>query len=207
MIAPLWNIKKVAVANDLDKMMISKDIYQGKNYQKPTNLILYSHKLAICSGEKRLAIDATLGNGHDSFFLACNYQNVISFDIQDLAIRRSMKLLRSLSNITIHQDSFVNIKEYVSAPIDCLMYNLGFLPGSDHKIKTSAEDVVQSLIDTLPLLADDGICVITVYTKHDNGLERAAILHFLDSLSQFAKIFTDFESETVIEIRKKFQII
>ncbi len=202
LIAPLWNDKKIAVSNDLDKLMMVKNIYQGDKYNNSTNLVLYSHFLTDLVVSKGLVVDATLGNGHDTLFLINNYKKVISFDIQELAIKRSKKLLDGYANIDIIKDNFINIPKYVNQPIDCLIYNLGFLPGSDHKIKTNPTDVVLSLKNTLPMLSKGGVCIVVSYTQHDDGLEYAAILHFVSNLPHYKFIITKFETEYVIEIKK-----
>ena len=35
LVAPLWSIRKVTILNDIDKLMVAKDYYQGCKIKKP----------------------------------------------------------------------------------------------------------------------------------------------------------------------------
>ena len=60
-----------------------------------------SHELILNIKNKNVAIDATLGNGHDSLFLVSLFNKVIGIDIQPLAIKRSKERLKDYNNIEI----------------------------------------------------------------------------------------------------------
>lgn len=91
-----------------------------------------------------LCIDATSGNGNDTAFL-CRLcapgGHVLAFDIQDQAIINTGKRLKSegLSEYAdIIKDSHCNMNKYASAgSADCIVFNLGYLPGGDHSIATN----------------------------------------------------------------------
>ena len=109
---------------------------------------------------KNCAIDATLGNGHDTDFLKENFKKVYSFDIQEEAC-----------------------KSYINEEVDCIMYNLGFLPGGNKEITTMHESSLKSIKDGLELLASGGIMTICIYTGHNEGkIEESCIMEYLQSI-------------------------
>lgn len=202
LIAPKWNAKKVSVINDLDKLMVKKNIYQGCNYKKIAASVDFSHRLALFPKKKELAVDATIGNGHDSHFLLHHYKKAIGFDIQDIAIKRSLKLLGNYDTISIIKDSFINLDKYIKEPIDCLLYNLGFLPGSNHSIKTNYQDDIISLSKGLKMLSNDGICIVVFYTQHDNSEEYNNVMKYIDTLKEFRYSTTQINHEIILEVTK-----
>lgn len=130
---------------------------------------------------KNIAIDCTLGNGYDTDFLSNNFNKVYSFDIQEEACKK-YKPSKNVKIInTSHEYLFQNIRE---TTIDCIVYNLGFLPGSSNKnITTKKESTIKSIMCGLELLNLGGIMSICVYVGHDEGKsEETCILNFLKTL-------------------------
>lgn len=131
---------------------------------------------------KGLAVDATLGNGHDTIFLSTTFERVISMDIQSQAIDRYKETYNS-SNVNLVCDSHANIDKYVSGGLDCVMYNLGYWPGGDKNITTLAHSSLESLQKSLQLLNPGGIISIALYVGHDEGLkEENFIMKFVEGL-------------------------
>ena len=64
-------------------------------------------------------VDATVGNGHDTLFLAqlVKTGKVIGFDIQENALKKAQALLdenlRDASNVHLIQSSHENISDYI----------------------------------------------------------------------------------------------
>src|SRR5690606_18271607 len=88
------------------------------------------------------------------------------------------ELTKDVTNITLIHDTHEKILDYVKT-YDGVIFNLGYLPGSDKKLTTK----VQTTIDTLQKLhqAHQGFILITVYPGHLEGLKEAvAIQSFLD---------------------------
>jgi 16S rRNA C1402 N4-methylase RsmH len=93
-----------------------------------------------------LAIDATAGKGRDTGFLAQSVGPtgwVHSFDIQAEAINSTKNLLEAsglIKNVTLHHRSHAEISEALPeshrGKITVVLFNLGYLPGSDQKIIT-----------------------------------------------------------------------
>ena len=208
LIAPAWSIKKTIVANTIDKKMAARNVMQGDLYQvdpiKLSEAVAFSHQLILDANQHNLAIDATLGNGHDSLFLVQHFNYVYAFDIQALALRRSQKLLNNHTNIQLIQDSYENFDKYVKDKVDLILYNLGFLPGSNHKIRTQPEATIASIKRGLQLLSPQGQIIVVAYTQHDQGAEYQALQEFLNSQTNIKhREYSQFEYERIIVITKK----
>ncbi|WP_396276634.1 tRNA (mnm(5)s(2)U34)-methyltransferase [Haloimpatiens lingqiaonensis] len=116
-----------------------------------------------------VAIDATLGNGHDSDFLSSIFKKVYSFDIQSYAVENYKN--RGKENVVAINSSHEYIDKYVIDRVDCVMYNLGYLPGGDKNITTKAQSTLESLDASLKLLNSGGIITICIYWGHEAGKE------------------------------------
>ena len=133
--------------------------------------------------EGDLAIDATAGNGYDTLFLAEQVGpsgKVIAIDIQDCAIRSTREKLESaglIDRIRLVTDDhaaplrklIVNDHEKVAA----ITFNLGYLPGSDKSIQTSAESTEEALAASIQLLTIGGYLCVTAYRGHSGGTAEA----------------------------------
>jgi len=133
-------------------------------------------------------VDATLGNGHDTLFLAelvGPSGQVDSFDIQIAAIESSRnKLLDLYSNqVTLHHAGHENMASLVTAPLRAVMFNLGYLPGGDKQVITHSKTTLTALGAALGLLQPDGIVSLIAYIGHPGGLEESdALKAFCQSL-------------------------
>ncbi|OGN62018.1 MAG: 16S rRNA (cytosine(1402)-N(4))-methyltransferase [Chlamydiae bacterium RIFCSPHIGHO2_12_FULL_27_8] len=133
-----------------------------------------------------LAIDATLGNGFDSLFLSDILKNgqVFSFDIQKEAIENSKKYLKDKKNITFFLASHEDFSKHIFKKVQFIIYNLGYLPGSDKKIVTKSSSTIKSINSALDILDEIGAICITAYPGHEEGLkEEKKILKFLETLN------------------------
>lgn len=170
-----------------------------------SNAVSFAHELCKNSTCFDIAIDATLGNGHDSLFLSSLFNKIYAFDIQKLAIKRSKKRLENIDNIDIILDSYINFDNYIFEKVDLILYNLGFLPGSNHKVITNAKETIISIKKGLKILKNRGQIIIVSYTQHDNFKEYNDILNFINEYSNTINycLFTNFEFERIIKITKK----
>ncbi len=121
-----------------------------------------------------IVIDATMGNGNDTLLLAKlvgNSGKVYSFDVQDMAIENTKKLLKenNIVNVDIIKDSHKNVKRYVTKNVQCVMFNLGYLPSTDKEITTRPDSTIKALNTCLELIKEDGIVTIISYYGHENG--------------------------------------
>lgn len=148
-----------------------------------SDVSVISHSIVKNFLEKKgVAIDGTLGNGHDTDFLAENFDKVYAFDIQKEACDKYIE--KNVSNVSVINDSHSNFEDHIKEEeVDCIMYNLGFLPGGNKEITTMHESSLKSIKDGLELLASGGIMTICIYTGHDEGKkEESCIMEFLREL-------------------------
>ena len=130
---------------------------------------------------KEVAIDGTLGNGHDTDFLSENFKRVYAFDIQKEACLNYEK--KNRENVNVINASHHLFKEYIKEGVDCIMYNFGFLPGGDKNITTLHETSLKSIKEGLDLLKSHGIMTLCIYTGHSEGKkEESFILEYLKEL-------------------------
>lgn len=136
-------------------------------------------------------VDATAGKGRDTLFLAeCVGQQgkVIAFDIQEEAIKATRQLLKDHSledRVQLWQEDHAVLANYVSRKVKAVIFNLGYLPGSNQSIVTMAETTIIAIKQALQILEEQGVIVITVYRGHPGGLEEAHSLN--NYLSTLAK--------------------
>ena len=136
-------------------------------------------------GGNDVAVDATCGRGNDTLFLAGKFNEVYAFDIQEDAIISTKELLKDYNNTKIICGSNEFICTYVTKPLDCVMYNLGYLPKGDKNITTNKDSTIKSLQNVIGNLAVEGIITIICYPGHKEGLiESKAVEEYLTSLNQ-----------------------
>ena len=90
---------------------------------------------------------------------------------------------KNKENVNVINDSHHKFKEYIDEGVDCIMYNLGFLPGGDKSVTTMHETSLQSIKEGLQLLNNGGIMTICIYRGHNEGKkEESCILDYVVSL-------------------------
>ncbi|MGG5317510.1 class I SAM-dependent methyltransferase [Enterococcus sp. AZ072] len=152
----------------------------------------YSHTLLkeiIKPGDH--VIDATMGNGNDTLFLAelvGNDGQVYAFDIQEQALTKTEEKLgalitRSSLFLAGHETIETTIAE--SQPIQAAIFNLGYLPSSDKKIITLPDTTKQAMKAILKRLSSGGRMILVIYYGHDGGnQEKNAVLDYCTNLPQ-----------------------
>lgn len=137
----------------------------------------------------QVVVDATAGNGKDTLFLAQTVGDkgmVYAFDIQSGALENTKALLQEnncLSQVRLVNDSHENISQYIKPPVHGCAFNLGYLPGGNKEIKTTAETTISALRQCCELLADEGVVSVVAYPGHEHGeAEAAAIEELLKGL-------------------------
>jgi tRNA1(Val) A37 N6-methylase TrmN6 len=135
-----------------------------------------------------VCLDCTAGNGHDTIFLARHSKHVYGIDIQKQAIETTKARLATESlEATLILGSHDQLVSYFdsSMSFDIIVYNLGYLPHSNHEIMTTADTTVSSLRQALEFLSVKGLIVVTLYTGHDGGLiEAKAVEDFVKTLDK-----------------------
>lgn len=130
-----------------------------------------------------IVADCTAGLGRDTKFLAelvGSQGKVYAFDIQDMAIEATRKLLvcEGLADrVEVYQTDHAQVKNIIKSEIKAAIFNLGFLPGSDHNVVTKPESTIKAINDLLELLTVRGAVAIIVYQGHKGATEEAAALN------------------------------
>ena len=139
-----------------------------------------------------VAVDATLGNGHDALWL-CGLVGesgrVYGFDVQGEAVERSRARLREAGvegRATLILDGHQNMAAYVPPEsADVVMFNLGWLPGAAHGVTTRTETTLEAVNAALTVLKEDGVMTVCVYPGHAEGArEREALLSWARALDE-----------------------
>ena len=131
------------------------------------------------------AVDATVGNGHDTLFLAglvAPGGRVYGFDLQEEAIKKTARLVTDHGYskiVTLFNQGHENMNRFVPEKVNGIIFNLGYLPGGDHTVVTKPDTTVKAVREGLDLLAEGGIMCIVVYTGHQGGQEEQDKLEYL----------------------------
>ncbi len=135
------------------------------------------------------AIDATMGNGYDTLWLAQlvgHAGRVYAFDVQELALQRTRERLEDngVSDIAVlHAIGHERMKDVVKEPVDAIVFNLGWLPGTEKETRTKVTTTLEAVNQALTLLNPGGVITICVYPGHDEGArERDALILWAKSL-------------------------
>jgi ubiquinone/menaquinone biosynthesis C-methylase UbiE len=130
-----------------------------------------------------VAVDATIGNGHDTLALALEVGpggQVYGFDVQREALEETRRRLTEhecAKQVELldagHEDMDRHLPATVQGEVDAVMFNLGYLPGSDSALTTSPSTTLPALRSTLRILRPGGVVTIVLYTGHEGGAEEA----------------------------------
>ena len=84
---------------------------------------------------------------------------------------------------TGHENILASIPAEYQGRVNVVMFNLGFLPGSDKSVITKGETTLKALEGSLKLLARGGMICIAIYAGHPGGeAEDRAVRSFCGSL-------------------------
>ncbi len=137
-------------------------------------------------------VDATAGNGNDTEFLAelvGPAGKVYAFDVQKEAIEETRSRLDSVGMLDRVELIEAGHETLLPRLNDCrrliraVMFNLGYLPGSDKLTITAPETTIYAVELALNLLQPGGLVTLVLYVGHDGGKNEAdAVLEFCRSL-------------------------
>ena len=154
-------------------------------------LDLQKHFILTHLKEGDVAVDFTMGNGHDTEFLSKTVGktgHVFAFDVQEMALASTADHLLASGcpdNCTLILDSHHNVKKYVDVPIKAGMFNLGYLPGSDKTVTTMRKTTLPAIEAAIDLMDRDAVLSVAVYPGHAEGeAEGRMICEYLASLSR-----------------------
>lgn len=128
-----------------------------------------------------VVVDATAGNGHDTIFLANlvgDTGKVYAFDIQEEALRMSRQRIEGAghTNVSFILDTHEHIQKYVTEHVKAVIFNLGYLPGSDKKITTTAQASLVAIQKSLQLVSTGGLVLVVVYPGHAEGRRESEVI-------------------------------
>lgn len=143
-------------------------------------------------GLKSIVVDATMGNGHDTLFLASNMSlshtesRLFALDINKNAVRithnrlitNELEKMISSEKITLLTMCHSLIDQIpLIQPIHLTVYNLGYLPGDLHKNETTKQETtLLSIEKSIALTAPGGVISITCYPGHEEGEQELSII-------------------------------
>lgn len=147
------------------------------------NLTQQAHELLrqhVSLGD--IAIDATMGNGHDTTFLAeltGPEGTVYAFDIQEQALTftRDRVEAEGANNVIMvqscHSQMTTHLPADVSGSVAAVVFNLGYLPGGEKSVITQAATTTTAISAAYRTLRVGGIISVVAYVGHPGGAEEA----------------------------------
>jgi len=160
-------------------------------------------KLAVMLGAGDYAIDATAGNGHDTRFLAEQVApsgRVLAIDRQASALRQTECRLGTgalRECVTLVEGDHAQLRDIAPAAwrgrVRAIVFNLGYLPGSDKTVVTGPSSTRAALEASLTLLAPGGLLSVLIYRGHPGGCaEETMILDWLtENTAEFRRVEWD----------------
>lgn len=137
-------------------------------------------------------LDATAGNGHDTCALAEQVGpngKVFAIDIQSDALKSTKSRLQSkqlLDRTILIEANHANLISVLPSEaigrLSLVCFNLGYLPGGNHDLVTSAESTIKALEAAAEALSPSGVLSVIAYRAHSGALEEyERVEHFFAS--------------------------
>ena len=161
--------------------------------------------------EGDVVVDATMGNGYDTVYLAKKVGEngkVYAFDVQEEALKSTTKKVNKeeLNNVELILDGHQNMDKYVKEEVSCIVFNLGYLPRAKHQIITKADTTLEAIKKGLELLKPNGVMSIAIYSGHEGGMEeKNSVYEFVKNLDQ--NEFNVLESGFINQINNPPQLV
>lgn len=138
-----------------------------------------------------VAVDATMGNGHDTQWLcelAGEKGHVYAFDVQPEAVEHTRERLTEAGLIrraTLMCTGHQHMADHVKESADVIVFNLGWLPGAEHGVTTLVDTTLQAVNAALEVLKEDGLMTICIYPGHEEGTrEKHALMDWASRLDE-----------------------
>ena len=142
--------------------------------------------LAQVITQEDIVVDATMGNGHDTLFLAKLAKQVYAFDIQEQALEKTSQRLQEagLTNVELLPQGHETVDQFVTEA-KAAIFNLGYLPSADKSIITQPQTTLEALDKLCHMLVKGGRIAIMIYYGHEGGdIEKDAVMDFVSQLPQ-----------------------
>ena len=155
---------------------------------------LAHQKLAEVLRPGDFAADMTAGNGHDTLFLANavgGTGRVFAFDVQAAALEATRARLekhgaidRVELKLACHSTLHAALPSEARGRLGAVMANLGYLPGGEEEIVTTADGTLKMLRAAADNLRPGGVLSVIAYPGHPGGeIESAAVAMKLRELA------------------------
>ena len=142
--------------------------------------------LAEVITKEDVVVDATMGNGYDTAFLAKLAGQVYAFDIQEQALVNTQERLEKLGlqHVQLILDGHQHVDQYVET-LKAAIFNLGYLPKTDKSVVTRADTTLTALDALTNQLVVGGRIAIMIYYGHEGGMEeKDAVIKWTSNLPQ-----------------------
>lgn len=144
-------------------------------------------------------VDATVGNGHDTVFLAHlvgSDGEVRGYDIQEAAIESARARLRRegidpscFELLCVSHETLADtLPSHWQGRIRAFMFNLGYLPGGDKSVITETRSTLRAVQSALDWLAVGGVMTVVLYPGHPGGEAEADAVRQLGASLEAAKV-------------------
>lgn len=142
--------------------------------------------LAEILDAQSVVVDATMGQGYDTVFLAERAAKVYAFDIQAKALAMTKERLAGrFPHVHLIHAGHEQLDAYVNETLDGAIFNLGYLPRADKSVVTQPQTTLLALEKILRQLRLGGRVSIMVYYGHAGGqAEKTELLEFVSGLNQ-----------------------
>ena len=163
-------MRKLRTATQIFKTLIDSFLYEGMT-----------------------AVDCTVGNGHDTLFLAQRAGvsgRVYGFDVQASALSSTKEKIDGEENcapVKLFLEGHEHLSETLpdELSVDIVVYNLGYLPRHDKTITTMTTTTLESVKQAMQIIKPGGVVSIICYPGHDEGSKELDMLSvFLTSIDQ-----------------------
>lgn len=120
-------------------------------------------------------LDATAGNGYDTLKaaqLVSPNGRVVSVDIQADAIRATEQKLTQAKLTDLcefHLGNHAELLKRLNGSFDCILFNLGYLPGGNKAIISTPKNTLSALSQSHRLLKENGLLFVMAYRQHKGG--------------------------------------
>lgn len=162
------------------------------------SLVKKAHKIVAANlPAGGTAIDATVGNGYDTVFLAERVGKeglVYGFDIQQTALESARTRLEQaglLARVNLkqagHETMLDHLGDNPQNKINTVMFNLGYLPGQDKTVITRTNTTLEGLNAAVQLISTDGLITVIAYPGHEGG--KPEMMAIIDWFQQLGKLF------------------
>ena len=151
-------------------------------------------------------VDATMGNGHDTLYLAQKVGHdgkVYAFDVQQAALdstRARWEENGCAERVDLILDSHANMANYVRQAPKAVLFNLGWLPTGDHSVTTQVESTLAAVRAAMELVCSGGMVSVCIYPGHEEGTrEKHALVDMLAQadIRKYNILWCDFINQRV----------